>query len=347
MTVTDERIRDLLAGFRARVGVPAVGAAVVDADGALERHVVGVRRRGDTEPATMDDRWHIGSCGKAMTAALYARLVERGDAAWGVPLRALLDDLAGEIDPAWAGPTVDQALVCQAGIRPNLSREAMRRAYDDGRPVAEQRSVAVQAALCDPPRGGGSFRYSNLSYVVVGAVIDRIAGMPYEQALSTYLLDPLGITTAGLGAPPVLWGHRPRAQVGSLVIGRGSPADPRDRRADNPPVLTPAGRLHVSLTDWAAFQRAFLTGGGDLLSPMTVRRLLEGPSGAGPGMTMGWAPARDPDLSFGQQGSNTLWSATALIDADRRRSAMVVVNDGRTRVLVRSARLAAELLRLA
>ena len=342
---TGGRTHGMVIRFRGQLGVPALGVSVVDADGVVERFVLGSRRRDDTDPVTVDDQWHIGSCGKAITAALYARLVERGDAAWGVPLRELLGDLAGDIHPEWATPTIDEALVCQAGIRANLSRDGMRRAYADRCPATEQRSAAVRSTLAEPPRNRGRFRYSNLSYVVIGAVIDRVAGMPFEDALATLLLDPLGITSAGVGPPPLVWGHHPRAQVGSLVVGRGAPADPRSASADNPSVLTPAGRLHLSLADWGAFQRIFLTGGGDLLAPASVERLLTGPPGAAPGMTMGWAPAREADLSFGQQGSNGLWSATALVDADRRRTAMVVVNDGRTRVLVRSARLAAALLR--
>ena len=47
------------------------------------------------------------------------------------------------------------------------------------------------------------------------------------------------------------------------------------------------------------------------------------------------------------QGSNTMWAATALVDATMTRTAMVVTNDGRSRVLRRSAELAARLLDLA
>jgi hypothetical protein len=44
------------------------------------------------------------------------------------------------------------------------------------------------------------------------------------------------------------------------------------------------------------------------------------------------------------QGSNTLWSACALLATDRSRTALVAANDGRTRILTGTARLAAELL---
>ena len=47
---------------------------------------------------------------------------------------------------------------------------------------------------------------------------------------------------------------------------------------------------------------------------------------------------------MGQQGSNTFWVATALIDRRRERTAMVVCNDGRRRLLAATAKLAARLL---
>ena len=77
------------------------------------------------------------------------------------------------------------------------------------------------------------------------------------------------------------------------------------------------------------------------MAPATVDRLLT-PSKA---QSPGWAPARGLDhVSMGQQGSNTFWVATALIDRDRERTAMVVCNDGRRRLLAGTAKLAARLL---
>jgi hypothetical protein len=60
---------------------------------------------------------------------------------------------------------------------------------------------------------------------------------------------------------------------------------------------------------------------------------------------MGWAEARGLGAAtLGQQGSNTYWVATALMDRDRARVALVVVNEGRARLLRGTARVAADLL---
>ena len=264
---------------------------------------------GDTVRA--GDAWHIGSCGKSMTAALYARLVERGEAEWGAPIPALFPELA--IDPGWSAVTIDDALAGAAGFQSDLGRDAMAAAYDDARPLPLQRAVAAAAALARAPRRSRRSRDSNLGYLVIGAAIERITGAPYEQALTAHVLQPLGIASGGFGAPPSIRGHRAR-----------TPAPPDDPRADDPPLMGPAGRLHLALADWARFQQVFLTEGGGFLEAATVERL--------------HAAARS------QQGSNTFWVATALVDRDRRRAALVVCNDGKRRLLAGTAKLAARLL---
>ena len=139
----------------------------------------------------------------------------------------------------------------------------MEAAYDDARPLPAQRSDATAAALARAPRRAGRSRSSDLGYVVIGAAIERIAGAAYEQALMTHVLEPLGITSGGVRGAARDPRHRAR-----------TPAPPDDPRADNPPIMGPAGRLHLTLQDWARFQQVFLTEGGGFLAPASVERLL-------------------------------------------------------------------------
>ena len=45
---------------------------------------------------------------------------------------------------------------------------------------------------------GTTFFYSNANFVVLGALIEQVTGLPYEQAVHQLVLDPLGIVTAEL-----------------------------------------------------------------------------------------------------------------------------------------------------
>jgi len=342
-------IRDELDTFRQRAGVPAVIGAVVLADGeladAVSVDVVGETRRDRSdELASVDDQWHIGSCGKSMTAVLYARLVEAGHATWDTPIADLVPDL--DVHTDWREPTIDDLLRCRAGVAPNPSPRQMLESWRSTESPSAQRTGLAEQALSKPPSNPGTYAYSNLSYVLVGAAIDRLAGMPYEAALSEFVLDPLGIESLGYGPPPRVCGHKPRFRLGPIMVGSHKPAVPDDNKSDNPTVLTPAGRMHLTMHDWAAFIRIFLNDGAPLLTPATIQHLLELPTGEPKAMAMGFVSGETLGGSYGMQGSNTLWAATALLDHSMKRAALVVANDGRITIVQRTAMLAQQLLNL-
>ena len=335
--------RELLEDFVRVCRVPAVAAALVGADGSVDAEVAGTRRRGFDDPARVSDRWHIGSCAKTFTAVLWARLVEAGDAEWDMPIPAAFADL-DDFHPGWAGVTVDDALQCRAGFASNIGRTRMEPAWLDARPLAWQRTDAARQALQAPPRRPGRFAYSNLSYIVVGAAIDRLAGAAYERALADRVLKPLGIKSAGFGAPPEIWGHPARLRLGVAGLFRGRPADPAEPKSDNPAVYASAATMHLTVEDWAAFCRIFLAGSGDLLRPDTIDHLLAQPPGRGTRMSMGWIkPPYLRGSSYSMQGSNTMWAAAALLDHDRERAALVAANDGRRRALDQTLQFATHL----
>ena len=336
---------EILRRFVQRHRVPAVAAAVVGADGAVECRVAGVRRRGSSDVALASDRWHIGSCTKTFTAVLWGCLIERGEAVWDMPVPEAVTHLGSDIHPDWAGQTIDSILHCRAGLEANLSPDQMRRSWADSRPLAEQRTDIARHALSVPPDRPGRFVYSNLGYIVVGAAIDGLTSTTFEQALADRLLKPLGIDTAGFGPPDGVCGHPARLRLGSVGVLAGPAADPSDPRSDNPAMLSSAGTMHITMADWAKFVSVFFHGGPSLLEPGTVDRLLRMPAGRTAGMAMGWnRPPYMKGVAYAMQGSNTLWSSAALIDDERRRAALVACNDGRTRVLNDTPRLAASLL---
>lgn len=338
-----ENMRAALAKFHEMATVPAVVAGVVDRSGVLQLDAVGIRSidRPD-DLATVDDQVHIGSCGKAMTSALYARLVEAGLAEWGTPVASLFSDVPG-IDAMWGTVTIDDLLQCRAGVAPNPPLSEMKAMFADASPVAEQRSRAARRVLSDAPNKPGTFVYSNLGYIVAGAAIDRISDMTFEEAMRVHVVEPLAMGSFGYGPTPAMAAHRPKLQLGPLTIGRGKPRERGDIHGDNPPLLTPAGRYHLTIEDWATFVGVFLRDGDGFLTPETVRHLTTMPDDKPRAFAMGWGSAA-PFGSLGMQGSNTMWSASILIDDNRERAAMVVANDGRSSVLRKTALLANGLL---
>ncbi len=345
-------MKELLERFREREHAPAVAAAIVDAGGIVESAVSGLRRRDAADEVTISDAWHIGSCAKTMTAILWARLVEHDLAWWDMPLAEALGFPRGHVYADWADQTVDDALRWQAGVQPNLTPSAMRQAWADARPLEDQRFDIASRVIASPPQRPSRFAYSNLSYMVAAAAVDRLASMPFERALEVYVHQPLNISSAGFGAPIRVLGHRPRIRLGPVRALPGAPVEASHPMSDNPPVMSAAGTVHLDIEDWARFVGIFLrdseTARGDgkpFLQPETVEHLLTPVTARPVNAAMGWiATDKSAAFSYAMQGSNTLWSATAGLDSDRGRGVVVAANDGRTRVLRAMARLALLLL---
>jgi D-alanyl-D-alanine carboxypeptidase len=331
---------ELLERYRRRTGVPAIGAALVPAVGEPRIMVSGERVRGSGIAVPDTARWHIGSCMKAMTAAVVARFIERGRLAWSTPVA----ELFGEAHPGWRRPCIADVLAHTAGVPANPTAAEMRAGLTDPAPLPQQRARLAARTLARAPDRPGRFRYSNLGYVLAGAALERLTGESFEEILAAEVLRPLGVTSAGFGppsGPDQPWGHRAGWILRGFGLGRGPAIDPADpsltHPPDNPPMLTPAGRLHLGLRDWSAFIRTFLAGAAPLLSAGSLERLTTHPPGVTTEQGMGWWIPRDGRMrrvmAYAQQGSNARWVASAVVAADRSTAALVVCNDGRTRVL--------------
>ena len=96
----------LLEPIRDQYAVPALAAATVDADGTLALGATGVRSWKEDAAVSWQDRFHLGSDTKAMTATLVARLVEEGVVAWDWTLAEALPGI--EQDSGWDGVTLYQ-----------------------------------------------------------------------------------------------------------------------------------------------------------------------------------------------------------------------------------------------
>ena len=80
--------------FSGRYNLPALAAAVVKNGSIVASGAVGTRRAGTDNPVTVNDRFHIGSDTKAMTALIAAMLVEGGKIQWTSTISEVFPELA-------------------------------------------------------------------------------------------------------------------------------------------------------------------------------------------------------------------------------------------------------------
>ena len=318
---------DLIGPILAETKAPALAGAVVTAANIPWLQAWGVRQGPGSAAVTTDDLWHLGSNTKAMTAALYAKLVEQGKAHWGATVPELFPGL--KVDPAWRTTTVEALMSHTGGVsdKPLIDAAWLTSSRSDPRPLVEQRRAFAGRVFRTPPAGKpGSFEYANADFIIVGAAIEALAGAAWEDVIRTELFAPLQMDSAGFGAPTgdEPWGH----------TADGTPVDPAGI-ADNPAALGPAGTVHVSLEDYAKFIRLFITEGGGFLSPDSIAKLttpLVSIGAANNGYALGWVVSTNPGRGrtarcLVHEGSNTLWDAAAIVAPGKGLGFIAVSND--------------------
>ena len=193
----------------------------------------------------------------------------------------------------------------------------------------QARQVLLEGVVSQPPQAppGTKFIYSNAGFAIAGHILERTAHQPWEELIRKRLFVPLGMTSAGFGAPGTAKamdeprGHREN----------GQPVEPGPG-ADNPVAIGPAGIVHCTVGDWAKFVALHLEGDeghAKLLKPQTFK-LLHTPAD-GQEYAMGWI-VTDRDWGGGRvlthAGTNTMWYAVTWIAPAKNFAVLVMCNQG-------------------
>ncbi|MGD8451609.1 MAG: serine hydrolase domain-containing protein [Phycisphaerae bacterium] len=333
---TTQPVRDLaelLEPIRAQHNLPALAGTIIRGDDLVALGATGVRCMGDTTLVTPNDRFHIGSCTKAMTATLIGRLVEQGQLRWDTTVADVFPDLKGEIRPEYHAVTIEQLLTHRSGLPEDRvpGPVFMRLRTLDG-PIRQQRETLVRLALGQEPAAqpGSKMIYSNMGYAVAGAMAERVTGRSWEELMRDLLFTPLKMDTAGFGPPGTpLEPDQPRGHrlVGEELL----PLEPL-ALSDNPACLGPAGTVHCSLGDWARFAALHLRGArgeSGLLKAETITTLHRPPPGFD--YALGWGVVERPwagGTALTHAGSNTYWYAVAWLAPKRDFAVLVATNCG-------------------
>jgi len=313
--------------------VPAVAVSRVSLDSGIQAGVAGTRSHGDDTPVGVDARFHLGSDTKAMTAVLVAQLVETGRLSFDARIADVLPDAT--VDPSLSQVTIRDVLGHRTGLVDDFDLRAMHDAPD---PVAARREVAYEA-LQSPGATPTEFAYANVNYVLAGVVIETLTSTSWEELMRQRLFDPLGMDTCGFGAPPGGVDPLGHTADGTAILQDAAVTD-------NPAALGPAGTVHCAIEDWAKFAVATL----DLLSGTDTKVLTAETAGDLFGgdhdYVAGWMRSgQDGDVTYGHDGSNTLWYARAVLRPARRDGVLIATNTGEASAVQAIDELTESLLR--
>ena len=172
------------------------------------------------EPMTEDTIFDVASLTKVLaTAPAVMQLYEQG--------RLLLNDPIAKYLPEFAvngkqDITIRQLLTHYSGLPPDVSLEDAWSGKEEGLRRAFA-SVPVTAS-------GVQFRYSDINFIVLGALVEKLSGLTLDQYEAKFIARPLGLEHTRF-LPPVSWQDRiAPTQYDNGVMLRGLVHDPTSRR---------------------------------------------------------------------------------------------------------------------
>ena len=213
------------------------------------------------ETMTLDTIFDCASLTKVVaTTTAILQLWEQGKFRMNDPVAKYLPEFAqnGKQDI-----TIRQLLVHYSGLAPDLD---LSKPWE-GKDTAER--MAFEGA---PERAPGSqFVYSDINFVVLGALVGRLSGQSLDQYAQQHVFAPLGMNETRYNPPPS-WEPRiaPTEEDENHRLLRGVVHDPTARRMGG--VAGHAG-VFSTADDLAVFAQALLDGGRGVLTSPTIAKM--------------------------------------------------------------------------
>ena len=315
-----DSIDALIEAEMARHAIPGLVLAVVRAGETTKLAAYGQANVELGVPTSAATLFPLASTGKSISATAILLLVQDGAIGLDQPIAELL---VGLPDP-WGGVTVRQLLTHTSGL-PDVALEPGRpELIADSWAEALPRLAAMPLAF--PP--GERWAYNQTNYVLLGQVIERVSGMPFEAFIRERILDPAGMDATVYGDfLDVVPGRATSYEADDgLLRHRSSLVFPRYVRM--------AAGLNSNAPDMVRWIRALTRGGllrEDLRREMwTAVELADGSTfrldGATVGYGMGWVVDDRPGRrAVGHSGGNSS-AFRYFLDDD---VAIVVLHNGR------------------
>lgn len=217
------------------------------------------------ETMTLDTIFDLASLTKVIvTTTAVMQLVERGKVRLNDPVAKYLPEFKqnGKEDI-----TVRQLLTHYSGLEPDMNLKTSW----EGKQTAYQ--MAFAEAPQDPP--GSKFSYSDINFIVLGALIEQVSGEALDEYSTRHIFAPLKMMHTRF-VPPLArragWIEKiaPTQYDENEHMLCGVVHDPTARRMGG--VAGHAG-LFSTADDLAKFAQALLNGGGGILSPLSVEKM--------------------------------------------------------------------------
>lgn len=275
--------------------IPGVAIGIVQGDEILYTRGYGVADA-EGRAVTPQTPFYLGSVTKSFTALAIMQLVEAGKVDLDAPAQRYLSwfQLA---DPTAARQiTVRQLLNHTSGI-PTYAGEL---AFIERSRRSIEALLRAQAGVRPVSRPGEEFHYSNLNYIVLGAIVETASGQSYAEYVAQHIFGPLEMPNS----------YAASEQAAGVSTGyQYFFGFPRPIASPNSPGTVPAGRLISSAEDMCHYLAMWFNDGrydGSTLVTSTGAQQLRQPAAQVTSYVryaMGWYT--NPEASVVWHGGST------------------------------------------
>ncbi|MEW6021179.1 MAG: serine hydrolase [Pseudomonadota bacterium] len=250
---------DALVGASYKPNEPGATVIVVKDGKTLLRKAYGIADTQGMKPMEAGMVLRLGSITKQFTAVGILMLAEEGKLALSDDITRFFPDYPAKGKKI----TVEHLLTHTSGIASYTSRQEYPLTMGSDRTVAQMIDSFKNDPLDFEP--GTAYRYNNSGYFLLGAIIEKVSGMPYAKFVEQRIFVPLGMKdTAYEGFERSATAHAAGHTPGPDGFGRAAPLSMTQPYA--------AGSLVSTVDDLARWDAAITQ--GKLLKPASWRRAL-------------------------------------------------------------------------
>ncbi|WP_298222541.1 serine hydrolase domain-containing protein [Flavobacterium sp.] len=237
--------------------IPEINYAVIDSKSTLEIAALGHHSINLSDTATLNDRFHIGSNTKAMTAFIIAKYVEKRKLKWTTKFFDLFPEWKTKSKPEYAAITLQKLLSHQAGIQPFQGEDDPEIPDFKGTNPEKRKQFGKFVLTLEPVKldEQNLFIYSNAGYTLATLMLEKVTGKSWEQLVEKVFNQDLKLNVK-LSWPENqkqkdTWGHT--FENGKLIPVPSTVDDHLD-------YTEPAGNVNIKLKDYIKFIQLNLKG---------------------------------------------------------------------------------------
>lgn len=243
--------------IRKSYNIPEVSYAVVKENSILEIQAIGKHSISLNDPATLNDRFHLGSNTKAMTAFIIAKYVEKGKLKWTSKFFDLFPEWRANSKKEYYNITLQELLSHRAGVQPFQGENdpvipEFKGTKQEKRKQFGKFVLTIDAVENDTIQ---KFTYSNADYTLATLMLEKVTKKSWEQLVEKVFNHDLKLNIK-FSFPENqkikdTWGHRFENE--KLIPVPSNPGYHLD-------YTEPAGDLNITLKEYIKFIQLNLQG---------------------------------------------------------------------------------------